>query len=393
MLVGPQQNLRRGVWFLGVPEAAACGVWLLAWYAGAAWLLGAGYPSTYAAAAVLWAGQIPLLYRALGSFGVRDAAARTAALLYGFSPTVLFYAPLITSESVFNFLLVGCLYVVSRYQRRPAPWTAGALGAASGLLCLTRMSGGAFVIAFAVYVSVWPSELSRRDRLRRLGTLMAIFLLVVFVNALVRSPYTGGFSLAPSKWGAYNLMAGTNRVSHGGYSEEDLALAGFKGEPPLSHEEASRNALRIGIGRIAEDPLGFAAFALTDKLTRFWGTDASSVEWPTARSPKRQALVDAGVISLALRVTEAFWLYLNLTAGLALLWSLLSARRREEPVAHQLTCVVVLPMLLLSLLHLVIEVQPRYHIPYVPLLCALSALGCDALRNWLPIRSTGIEGR
>jgi len=299
---------------------------------------------------------------------------------------VLFYASLITSESVFNFLLVVCLCIVSRYQRHPGRWTAGALGIAGGLLCLTRMSGGAFVVAFAVYVAVWPWELSWRNRLRRLGILMAIFLLVVLVNALVRSSYTGTFSLMPSKWGAYNLMAGTNRVSHGGYNEEDLALAGFKGDPSLSHEEASRNALRIGIERITADPLGFVAFALTDKLSRFWGTDSSSVEWPTARSPKRKELVDEGIISLALWFTEAFWLYLNLTAGLALLWYLLSRRRRDDPVAHRLSCVVVLPMLLLSLVHLVIEVQPRYHIPYVPLLSTLSALGLEALRTRLPIR-------
>ena len=90
------------------------------------------------------------------------------------------------------------------------------------------MGGG----AFAVYVAIWLWELSWRNRLQRLGILMANFLLVVLVNALVRSSYTGTFSLMPSKCGTYNFMAGTNHVSHGGYNEEDLVLAGFKG-PPL----------------------------------------------------------------------------------------------------------------------------------------------------------------
>ena len=76
-------------------------------------------------------------------------------------------------------------------------WTAGALGIAGGLLCLTRMGGG----AFAVYVAIWRWELSWRNRLQRLGILMATFLLVVLVNALVRSSYTGTFSLMPSKCG------------------------------------------------------------------------------------------------------------------------------------------------------------------------------------------------
>ncbi len=357
----------------------------VAWYGSALWLLGPGYQTMYIAAAVLWAAQIPLLYAALGRLGVHDATAKTAALIYGFSPSVVFYAPLITSESVFNFLIVVCLYVLSRYHQHAELRTVAALGIAAALLFLTRMNGVAFMIACFVYVAVRPCALPPRNRLWRLATLLATFLLVVFLNALVTSRYIGHFSLMPSKWGAYNLMTGTNRISHGGYSEADRALAGFTGEPALRHEDASRNALRIGIERITKDPLDFVAFALTDKLVRFWGTDVSSVDWPTERSPKRHALVDAGIISLAHRLAEAFWLYLNLTAALALLWYLVSPRRRAEPFPYQLTCVVVLPMLLLSLLHLFIEVQPRYHIPYVPLLCTLSALGLQVLRNCLPV--------
>src|SRR5215468_1846185 len=71
------------------------------WYGSVFWLLGPGYETMYIAAAVLWAAQIPLLYAALGSLGVDDASAKTAALIYGFSPSVVFYAPLITSESLF----------------------------------------------------------------------------------------------------------------------------------------------------------------------------------------------------------------------------------------------------------------------------------------------------
>jgi 4-amino-4-deoxy-L-arabinose transferase-like glycosyltransferase len=360
----------------------------VAWYGSALWLLGPGYNTTYIAAAVLWAAQIPLLYTALGSLGVHEQTAKTAALIYGFSPSVVFYAPLITSESVFNFLIVVCLWLLSKYQQHATLRTAAALGAANALLFLTRMNGVAFMVAFVVYVAVHPRELPPRNRLRHLATLLATFLLVVFLNALVTSSYTGHLSLMPSKQGAYNLMTGTNRASHGGYSEADLALAGFTGEHTVSHEEASRNALRIAIERITTDPLGFVAFALTDKLQRFWGTDISSVDWPTDQSPKRQALVDARIITLAHRLTEAFWLYLNLTAVLALLWGLVSPRRSAEPFPYQLTCVMVLPMLLLSFLHFFIEVQPRYHIPYVPLLCTLSALGLQALRSYLRLAPT-----
>jgi 4-amino-4-deoxy-L-arabinose transferase-like glycosyltransferase len=351
----------------------------IAWYGSVLWLLGPSYSATYVAAAVLWAAQIPLLYAALAAFDVRDATAKTAALVYGFSPSVVFYAPLITSESVFNFLIVLCLYVLSRYHRRAALRTAAALGATSALLFLTRMNGIAFMIAFALYVAVWPGEM--RQRLAPLASLLATFLLIVILNAYATSRYTGHFSLMPSTWGAYNFMVGTNRVYNGGYNTEDLALAGY---PALSQEEASRNALRIGIERITTDPLGFVAFAFTDKLKRFWGTDGPSVEWPTHQSPTREALVDTGIIPLAERLTQAFRLFLNLTAELGLIWCLASPRRRAERLSDQLTFVVVLPMLLLSLLHVFIEVQPRYHIPYLPLLCTLSALSLSVLGKRLP---------
>lgn len=346
----------------------------VAWYGSVLWLLGPSLHTTYIAAAVLWAAQIPLLYWALASLGVAEATAKTAALMYGFSPSVVFFAPLITSESVFNFLMVVCLYIVSKYHRHPGPRTAAALGAASALLFLTRQNGAAFMIAFALYVALWPGEVRRR--LVPLASMLATFVLIVLLNAYATQRYTGHFSVMPSPWGAYYFMVGTNRATHGVYNTEDLALAGY---PTLSHEEASRNALRIGIERITMDPLGFVAFAFTDKLVELWGTDVSSVEWPTDLSPKQRALVDAGIIPVARRLTDAFWLFLILTAALALIWCMASPRRRAERLPGELTCVVVLPMLLLSLLHVFIEVQPRYHIPYVPLLCTLSALSLPAL--------------
>jgi 4-amino-4-deoxy-L-arabinose transferase-like glycosyltransferase len=170
------------------------------WYGSAFWLLGPGYQTMYIAAAVLWAAQIPLLYAALGRLGVHDGSAKAAALIYGFSPSVVFYAPLITSESVFNFLIVVCLYLLSRYHQHAELRTVAALGVAGALLFLTRMNGVAFMIAFFVYVAVRPCELPR-NRLWRLATLLATFLLVVFLNALVTSGHTGHFSLVPSKWG------------------------------------------------------------------------------------------------------------------------------------------------------------------------------------------------
>jgi hypothetical protein len=348
----------------------------VAWYGSALWLLGLGYHTMYMAAAVLWAAQIPLLYSALASLGVAEATAKTAALLYGFSPSVVFFAPLITSESVFNFLIAVCLYVLSRYRRRAALRTAAVLGGASALLFITRQNGAAFVIAFALYLALWPGKV--RQRMLPLASMLATFLLIVFLNAYATSRYTGQFSVMSSPWGAYYFMVGTNRVSRGVYNPEDFALAGYG---RLSHEEASRNALRIGIERIRVDPLGFVAFAFTDKLKELWWTDVSSVELPTDLSPKQRALVDAGVIPLARRLTDSFWLFLILTAALALIWCTASPRRRAERLPDELTCILVLPLLLLSLLHVFIEVQPRYHVPYVPLLCTLSALGLPTLKR------------
>jgi hypothetical protein len=48
---------------------------------------------------------------------------------------------------------------------------------------------------------------------------------------------------------------------------------------------------------------------------------------------------------------------------------------------------MILPLLLLALLHVFVEVQPRYHIPFVPLLCMLSALAQQALHGAVADRS------
>jgi hypothetical protein len=79
---------------------------------------------------------------------------------------------------------------------------------------------------------------------------------------------------------------------------------------------------------------------------------------------------------------------------LALIRCLASSRWRADRFPDELTGIVVLPMLLLSLLHVFIEVQPRYHVPYVPLLCTLSALSLSlpGKRQPLVARSNPDEG-
>lgn len=373
------------------PPVASKSPTTVVFYGSAMWLLGSSVRTTYFVAAAVWAVQIPLLYAALAGLGLRDATAKTAALLYGFSPTVFFFAALISSESVFNCLIVVSLWFAARYRRRPNLGSAVALGAASGLMFLTRMNGLVFMLALSVYVAASPKDLARRVRLGRMAALAAAFLAAVALNAMVATIQHGELALLPSPWGAYILMSGTNRASDGEWNQPDFELAGFDAASGVTHAEASRNSLRIGVERISADPLGFLVFAFTRKLMRLWGTDVSSVDWPTTESPRRQMLAESGLIRRAHRVTDAFWLALIYSAALGLLWYMASQWRGTASLPESFTWIAVLPMVLLSAMHVFLEVQPRYHIPYVPLLCALSALSLQVARDGISAWSSRLR--
>jgi len=317
----------------------------------------------YLASAVIWSIQLPLLYKALINFKFNRRTAIFSTLFYGIAPGTVFFAPVLSSEAIFNGLILLNLFLLSEYRSSKKIIFLFYISIASGLLFLTRSNGLVFFIAYLVYIFL-TTEKCKLLLAKSLLISVIPFMLILSFQGLLNYHYGNRLSISASSWSSYNLLVGTNKESNGGYNVADHELAGFSGDNKVSLSEASSNARRIAYERIMEDPIGFVKFTLTYKMARLWSIDSQSIQWATARPPIRDDMQSQGILPVLRVITDAYYLVFLLIMPLFLLSVL------AKKVAHQITpnilLLLLLPLALLAFLHLFIEVQPRYHVPFMP---------------------------
>jgi hypothetical protein len=341
----------------------------IAYYAFFVSIFGKSNYVFYIASSLIWSIQVPLLYLSLKNFKIINLKAKFISLIYGLYPGVIFFATVVSSESVFMFFLMFNFYLISKLKNgQLSRIDTSLLGLSLSLLFLTRGGGIAFIIPFLLYY-IGNCFFSKKHY-----TIFIISILTPLMFQLnLNIKFEDRVSISTSHWAPYLFMVGTNENSNGGYSLNDLELAGFRGSNKVPIEEAKNNAITIALDRIGSDPLRFIAFSLTTKIKYLWRTDSQSILWGTNRSPKKDLLTN--VISVGTGLLDSIFLLIKTTALFYLLWMLVQYREilhNKSVLSFHL--LILGSLTLLALLHIFIEVQTRYHTPFIPFLSIYSGL-------------------
>ena len=360
-----ERSIRNWSYSLSPPTIAYYGVFIA--------MLGKSTVATYVASALAWAISAGLLVKALTNFGFEPRTASLAGLMYALAPSTVAYSSVVSPEAVFNLFLLAAAYALSLAyrQREHSLAFVAASSVCFAFLFLTRPVGLFFLLGAALFVlySLGPSAAGKgRRHARLLIALGSPFAVIVLLNAAVNYPALGAFRLNPHGGGAANLLNGTNYATKGTYSQDDMELAGFQGPNPVSWKEASANATRIALSRISSDPVRFFSFALTDKVTSMWGSDTHGLYWSLQASPHLQRMQSSGQYDAMARLTDAFYLLSMLSFVAALAFAVF----RKVPAMFLVPW--LLPLLVMAALHVFIETQGRYHIPFMPFVYSAAAL-------------------
>lgn len=341
----------------------------VAYYSFYFYLLGDSLVTSYIGSSLAWCAGGLLIYKALKLFGFSDKRAKLVYAALVFYPSFIFYSPVISSEAVYYLISALCLFAFARLSRFPNIVNGCFLGVFLGLLFLTRSIGIVLIIAFFIITSgFFRCQINARDvfggiSLRKVLIVFVSFFFILFAHGSFSYTNGGGFYFTSSPWGSYNLLAGTNRESNGGYNLEDLKLAGYVGEEKVTHEEASSKAVEIAIDRILKSPVDFLEFSLTDKISRLWSQEFA-YHWAVAKSPIRDDVDNKYkefVISL---VSGAHALI-----SIVFIISIIHGIRNSNGYLF----FVITPIYGYALLHLVVEVQGRYQMTMTPFLIGVSA--------------------
>ena len=377
-----------------------------AYYAVFHWLLGSTYVTNYIASSAAWTAGVALIYKALRSFVDDQRRVKFVCVGLAFCPTFVVFSPVISSEAVFFLLSAVCVWLISRHltARGPFPYVYIALGIVTAALFLARANGALALVLCVLVIGTGRIrslvEIEQRDPVHQSWSFrhpLALCAIVLVAFSLVWLAYgylswlTGqGFQVTSSKRGSAYFLFGTNMDERGRYNVADMELAGYSGEGKLPVALANDRARRIAIERIKTDPVGFVTFSLTDKVVQLWGREYSLYVWALGDDERRDELfrlrsrIDTPTLSiitesvanssqpLSLRVWPFVFLSLDGVYRITLLLFLLMLIRTiRRPSSYLILGVVAF---LLSVPHILIEVQPRYHLAMTPFIVVGSTL-------------------
>ena len=329
-----------------------------------------------AAVAALWTAQVWFIWRIANEVAELRRHALAAAAVIGLAPSTIVFASLPSADAVFALFASAALYVMLSHRRRGLLESAalsGVLLAAAFLarpVALAYLLGVVTILGFAAYHST-----ALRPRIRLVGavlTCIAGFAAAVAPQALLNYHNEGRFSIAPAPSLGYQLLLGTNRESRGRYNDKDIERAGFDRPAEIPFEEADRTARQIALERIADDPLGFAVFAATDKMRELWGGETELLRWSLNTSPRHDRFKEMGLLRWGGVVVDGVYLGFLFAAFLGAARLLQRRGAVKDPIRWLLVYTVLLA---LALVHVFVEVGGRYHLAFSPLLAMQAPLG------------------
>lgn len=324
-----------------------------------------GYPTNYVAGAIAWTAGSYLVYRAAVTVLEDAILARFLCAGLVFYPSFLAAAAVPSSEAAYFLLTSTGVWALAKVCHVSGHrWLAYAAltGFVVGALYLTRMNALVVLLPCGFVLAAWrrDGQAEIRSALVGLGTLVAGVALVVLAYGCLSVAKGDGFSIRPSPHGEMNLLFGTNRSTRGGFSPMDKTLAGFASGDPEVRARAPAKALELAWGRISDDPVGFALFAATDKVGHLWWRE-HAVIGRSIGPPENHQYVDYHLLLGVLKTTDGAYriTLLLFLAGLAV-----------QVFRPDRTLILGAVVLLYSLPHLLIEVQPRYHLSMAPFVIA-----------------------
>ena len=345
-----ERGLPTAYWPVGYPGFLA----LVFKVAGPSWLA-AQLANLVLAGASFW-----LLYAVARLFLRHEFAGRGAVLLLTLYPNNAAYVPLLLTESLYTFLLLGACFALLSGR---AWWHLLSAGVLFGLATLVKTQTILLipVLAGLAFLDEWSIGKAVRAALRA-AAVLGIALLAAAPWAMRNYSVLGAAVLSTN--GGTALLAGNNPSIVGDYWHDysDDALFGQVAFSVEDQVRADQRARALAVDWIKDHPVQFLLLA-PKKVFRLWAPDGEG-EWMYQDTPFYQR--HSTVFRLVRVLNQAFYGLAMLLFALSI-WRLL--RLRSAPTMYFGLGVV----LVTTFTSVVFSGQSRYHFPAMPFIFAYVA--------------------
>jgi 4-amino-4-deoxy-L-arabinose transferase-like glycosyltransferase len=314
---------------------------------------------------------VPVVYL-IGARLIGPREGLAGALLAAVFPSLIFWTPVLLSETFFTFVFSLALLLVVDTLRgggRIVVAEAALTGAVIGLAALVR--GQALILLPIAVVWWWLAGAMPRPALAA-GALATVALLLVLTPWTLRNLSKFDEPILLSSNFGYNLRIGHAPYANGRFVDPvDL----YELVDPGEHLELTLNSegTRLALDYLKDNP-GRELPLSVDKVRWLWSPDTDVVLWLESFGRTPVAELARTLVQWAVRLGHWAALLLLVPAVVAL------GRR------HRAVVLAGLLALGWTAVHIVFFGEPRYHLPLLPLLLPLSGAGVLVLRDLLPSR-------
>lgn len=310
---------------------------------------------------------------ALARLTLDERAAVPAGFLAAAYLPFLIFTGEILSEILFSALLMsGALLLLHALPDGRVPRTAAA-GVLLGLATLCRPAGlllPAFLFGVTT-IGIWRPA---RRSVRMLAVVVAAATLTI-VPWTMRNALRFRTLIPVSTGGGVVLWSGSYQPWKGIWRGAETSPLREMARAHPDPIEADRFFFQQGVGNILADPLGFIRL-LPGKVLALWGKPNSSFPFIDALPDRAERWALRGLF---------YAVHLGTLVG-----ALAGARRVLSPEAPGVLLLLV-PIYFTGF-HILLNAEPRYHLPAIPFVLALSSAGWMTGLGWLRGRMQGEVG-
>jgi 4-amino-4-deoxy-L-arabinose transferase-like glycosyltransferase len=294
------------------------------------------------------------------------------AFIAAIFPSLVFWTPVLLSETVFTCMFAAALLacVCSLTDDTSISWRMAALtGVLTGAAVLVR---GPALVLLPVAI-LWWYLISRRPREALIGGGAAILgAAVVLTPWMMRNIIVFDSPVLLSTNFGYNL-----RVGHASYSTgrfiHPADIYEFVDEGEELELVLNEEGTRLALDYVVANPGREAELAVL-KSRWLWSPDTDVVLWLSSFGRTPISSSTEAVVQWLTRVAHWLMLAMLVPAGAKL--------GRQHP-AIVLTALVALAW---TAVHIAFFGEPRYHLPLLPLLLPLAAVGGLSMARWIFVR-------
>ncbi len=298
-----------------------------------------------------------------------EYSARAAGFIYALNIPSIFLSSVLTNQYLATFLFtLGFYILILKYNKSIS--TGIWVGIILSLANIIRPLGSIILIAVILFILL--NHFIGKNKEEKIKSIKVFSLLIAsyYLVSIIIS-YTFIFTgvteyKLTNRDPLWKFVTGLNYESNGQYSKKDMD---FLSNYPIGSSERTDQQMKLIEQRISDKGHLFKLF--TNKFSRMWGDLDSSTNWSLGQLNKNT------INSLLQKFERYFYISTLIFGIIAILYLLINSNLYSNYILF------ILFIIGYVLIHIVIEIQPRYRFEVTPSLVIFQGFGLAIVSNWI----------